>query len=215
MENLMRMSLLLFLGFISLPLSAVEDVTVLGLFPGKAMLRIEGTQRLLKVGEQSPEGVKLIAADSEQATIELDGKQRTLKLGTHISSRYINARTNTVQISPDSRGMYTVDGTINGVAINLLIDTGADTIALNSNDAKNLNIDYKRMGKKALGETASGRSEVYLVTLTSVSVGQIKLYNVDAIVFDGPFPRQALLGMTFLSRINMKRDGTLLTLEQK
>jgi aspartyl protease family protein len=213
--NLMRHTLILLLVLFSLPLAAVEDITVLGLFTGKAMLRIDGTQRLLKVGQLSPEGVKLISADSEQATIEINGRQRQLQLGTHISSQFAAAKVKTVQVWPDSNGMYSVNGSINGGSVGFLVDTGANTIALNANDAKRLNIDYKARGQKVMGETASGTSWVYLLTLDTVSVGQIKLYDVETIVFDGPHPRSALLGLTFLNRIKMKRDGSMLTLEQK
>lgn len=211
----MRLTMLLLVGLFSLPLAAVEDITVLGLFTDKAMLRIDDTRRLLKVGQQSPEGVKLIAADSEQATIEFNGKQQQLKLGTHISSHFVAAKVKTVQIWPDSNGMYSVNGMINGKSVGFLVDTGANTIALNAIDAKRLNIDYKVEGQKVLGETASGRSWVYFLKLDTVSVGQIKLRNVEAIVFDGPHPSRALLGLTFLNRVDMKRDGSLMTLEQK
>ena len=211
----MRLTLMLLLGLFSLPLAAVEEITVLALFADRAMLRIDGTQRLMKVGQQSPEGVTLIAADSEQAIIEVDGRQRQLKLGAHISSHFVAAKVKTVQIWPDSNGMYSVNGTINGRSIGFLVDTGANTIALNANDAQRIGIDYKAKGKKVMGETASGRSWVYLLTLDTVSVGQIKLHDVEGIVFDGPHPSRALLGLTFLNRINMKRDDSMMTLEQK
>ncbi|MEN8168893.1 MAG: retropepsin-like aspartic protease [Pseudomonadota bacterium] len=211
----MRLTLVVLLGLLALPVVAVDEVTVLGLFADKAMLRIDNVQRLLAVGEQSPEGVKLIAADSEQATIDINGEQRQLKLGTHISSHFAAPKVKTVQVWPDSNGMYSVNGTINGGSVGFLVDTGANTIALNANDAKRLNIDYKGKGEKVLGETASGRSWVYLLNLNTVTVGQIKLYNVEAIVFDGPHPSRALLGLTFLNRIDMSRDGSMMTLEQK
>ena len=215
MMKSMRLTLMLLFGLFSLSLAAVEEITVLALFADRAMLRIDGAQRLMKVGQQSPEGVTLIAADSEQATIEVDGRQRQLKLGAHISSHFVAAKVKTVQIWPDNNGMYSVNGTINGRSIGFLVDTGANTIALNANDAKRIGIDYKAKGKKVMGETASGRSWVYLLTLDTVSVGQIKLYDVEAIIFDGSFPSRALLGLTFLNRINMKRDDSMLTLEQK
>lgn len=211
----MRLTLMLLLGLFMQPLAAVEDITVLALFADRAMLRIDGEQRLLRVGQQSPEGVTLIAADSEQATIEFDGKQSQLRLGSHISSHFVAAKVKRVQIWPDSNGMYSVNGTINGKSIGFLVDTGANTIALNANDAQRIGIDYKTQGEKVMGETASGRSWVYLLTLDKVSVGQIKLSDVEAIVFDGPHPSQALLGLTFLNRIDMKRDNSMLTLEQK
>lgn len=213
--NPMRLPLVLLLALFALPVCAVEDITVLGLFAGKAMLRIDGTQRLLKVGQQSPEGVTLIAADSELATIEVGGRQRQLPLGNHISSQFVAAKVTSVQIWPDSNGMYSVNGSINGSSIGFLVDTGANTIALNAHDAARLNIDYKAKGKRVMGETASGVSWVYMLNLDTVSVGEIKLYNVEAIVFDGSFPSQALLGLTFLNRVDMRRDGELLTLEQK
>jgi aspartyl protease family protein len=213
--NPMRAPLILLLGLFTLSVWAVEDITVLGLFAGKAMLRIDGTQHLLKVGQRSPEGITLIAADSEQATIEVDGKQLQLPLGNHISSQFVAAKVKSVQIWPDTTGMYSVNGAINGKSIGFLIDTGANTIALNAIDAKRLNIDYKAKGQKVMGETASGTTWVYYLTLDTVTVGEIKLYNVEAIVFDGAFPSKALLGLTFLNRVDMKRDGDVLTLEQK
>lgn len=206
--------LLLISLFTMMPLFAVEEVTVLGLFADKAMLRIDGKQRLLKVGEQSPEGVRLLSADSEQATVEYNGERQQLALGAHISSKFTSPKRKTVQIWPDSNGMYSVEGEINGSSIGFLVDTGANTIALNANDAKRLGIDYKSKGQRVIGETASGRNWVYLLTFDTVSVGPIKLYNVEGIVFDGPLPRKALLGLTFLNRLSMRRDGDLLTLEQ-
>ncbi len=211
----MRTSLLLILSLFAPPLAAVEEITALGLFADKAMLRIDGTQRLLKVGQISPEGVKLIAADSEQATIEVNGKQRQIRLGSHISSKFTAAKSKKVQIWPDSLGMYSVAGAINGKSIGFLVDTGANVVALNANDAHRLGLDYKGKGVKAFGETASGVSVVYHLKLDSVSVEQIKLYDVEAIVFDGPHPRTALLGLTFLNRVNMQRNGDLMTLEQR
>lgn len=211
----MRRTLFMLLLLTSLPLAALEEITVLALFPDRAMLRIDGTQRLLRVGERSPEGVKLLAADSEQATIEYSGEQQRLELGTHISSQFVAAKVKTVQIWPDVNGMYSVNGTINGAAIDFLVDTGATTIALNAFDAKRLNLDYKAKGKRVMVETASGRSGVYLLTLDMTTVGQIKLYNVQAIVFEGAQPSTALLGQSFLNRVEMKRDGVLLTLEQR
>lgn len=67
---------------------AVEKVGVYGLFKDKAILVIDGKQRLLRAGETSPEGVKLVRADSKEAVIEIDGVQSTRGLGTHIDSRF-------------------------------------------------------------------------------------------------------------------------------
>jgi aspartyl protease family protein len=49
------------------------------------------------------------------------------------------------------------------------------------------------------------------VTLASVRVGGIELQNVEAIVIEHGLP-VALLGNSFLSRVNMRREGEAMTL---
>ena len=46
-------------------------------------------------------------------------------------------------------------------------------------------------------------------------MGDIELRNVEGAVHDGDFPPSALLGMSFLSRLNMRQDGQVLELEKK
>jgi len=193
---------------------AAEQVQVLGLFSGKAMLLIDGQRYTLSVGDTSPEGVKLLAADSNKALLEIDGKRRELTLGTQISSHYPDAKKKVVDIYPDEIGMYRVNGTINGQSIKFLVDTGASDIAMNSVQAKQLGIDYLNNGTAGLADTASARVRVYRVKLDKVTVGTIRVYDVDAMVLEGPQPGQVLLGQSFLNQLHMKREGTLLRLEQ-
>ena len=51
------------------------DMLVLGLFKDMAILRVDGVQYKLRIGETSPQGIKLIKADSEQAVLEINGQQ--------------------------------------------------------------------------------------------------------------------------------------------
>src|SRR5262245_43724910 len=61
--------------------AAATDVTVVGLSNTRASVSINGgSPRWLSVGQRSPEGVLLVAADRESATVEIDGKRRTLKM---------------------------------------------------------------------------------------------------------------------------------------
>src|SRR5690554_4054865 len=88
---------------------AVEKITVVGLFPDKAVIKIDGKQYVLSAGETSPEGVTLISSSSREAVIEMNGEQQTYGLGTHISSSYEKpAAGQTVTVAPDSTGMYEV-----------------------------------------------------------------------------------------------------------
>jgi aspartyl protease family protein len=210
----MRGFLLLLFLLTPLCVAAVERVQVLGLFTGKAVLLVDGQRHILAVGESSPEGVKLLAADSDKALIEIDGERRELALGSQISSHYPEAKKKVVDIYPDSLGMYRVRGSIDGHSVNFLVDTGASAIAMNSKLAKRLGIDYRRKGIAGVAETASAKVPVYQVKLDKVTVGAIRLYNVMAMVIEGTTTNQVLLGQSFLNQLHMKREGTLLRLEQ-
>jgi aspartyl protease family protein len=206
----------LFLFVLSMNISAVEKITISGLFNDKAIVTIDGKQRLLKVGKSSPEGVILISANAKEAVIEINGEQNIYKLGQHIGSNYKKpSGGNSVSIAPDGGGMYEVNGSINEFQVRFLVDTGATFISMNENHAKRFGINYKLEGKEALSETASGLSKIYLVNLKTVMVGGIKLRDVHAAVHHGEFPRTILLGNTFLGRVKMIREGQMLNLEEK
>ena len=210
----MRGSLLSLLLICSCNVIAVEQVQVLGLFTGKAILTIDGQRYTLQIGEVSPEGVVLIAADSDKAVLEIDGKRRELELGSQISSYYPEPKKRVAYLYQDSGGMYRGSGTINGQTISFLVDTGATAIAMNSAQAKQLDIDYLHKGIPGVAETASERVRIYVVKLDKVSVGAITVYGVDAMVIEGEQPSEVLLGQSFLNQLHMKREGSLLRLEQ-
>jgi len=199
----------------ALPALAADKVVAIGLFNGKAMLEIDGKQRMLKVGERSPEGVRLLAADSGSALVEINGEQRRMELGTQIGASYKAAERSEVQIWPDQRNMYRVTGAINGMPVDFLVDTGATTIAMNAAAARRLGIDYRVQGERGMVTTASGVAPVYRVSLNSVTVGAITLHQVEAVVLEGAQPDTVLLGMTFLGRLEMQRDGQVMVLKKK
>lgn len=190
------------------------DILVYALFQGKAVLIVDGKKRVLQVGEKSPEGITLVASDGESAVVDIDGRRERLSLATQLGS-VITAPTQTeVQLFPDASGMYFANGSVNGQVVRFLVDTGATLIAMNGALAKRLGIDY-RMGRKGTVETASGVEGAYGITLRSVKVGEIELRDVDAVVIDGGYPTEVLLGMSFLGRLEMQRDARHLLLRKK
>ncbi|MGV3654925.1 MAG: retropepsin-like aspartic protease family protein, partial [Noviherbaspirillum sp.] len=62
--------------------------------------------------------------------------------------------------------------------------------------------------------TANGQVPVYRVRLDTVRVGEIELTQVDATVQEQGLPF-ALLGMSFLNRTEMRRDGQHMTLTKR
>ena len=195
------------------------DISVNALFGGKAQLVINGGKpRMLSAGQTSPEGVKLISADSSAAVIEFQGKRRSLALGSgmRIGGADLSAGSSgsSVTLTADTQGHYVTMGQVNGGTVQFLVDTGATSIALPSADARRLGINYLN-GQRGYTQTANGRAAAYRVTLDTVKVGDITLHAVEAVVLEGDGLKIALLGMSFLNRTEMKRDGQALTLVRR
>jgi aspartyl protease family protein len=187
------------------------DVEISALFNGKAMLSINrGSPRVIAVG-QTIEGVKLLSANSSGAVLEIDGKKRTLNLGQAISTAQVVGSRPTVKLEADGGGHFVAYGSVNGRPIKFLVDTGATSIALSSAQARAMGIDLDRAQRGAV-TTASGHVRSYNVVLDNVKVGDISLNLVEAVIIDSMPGDTALLGNSFLSRLEMKREGTVLTL---
>jgi aspartyl protease family protein len=111
--------------------------------------------------------------------------------------------------------MYSTVGSINGLPVTFLVDTGASSMALNASQARRLGIDYRVVGEPTFVGTASGVTKAYRVTLETVTVGQIKQSNITAVVIEGNHPAQVLLGMSFLGRLEILHEGSMIRLKQK
>jgi len=194
---------------------AAGDVRVVGLFSGRAVLLVDGQQRLLRAGQTSPEGVQLISASSEEALLLIDGQEVTARLDGRVSARTRTPEVNEVQVWRDTAGMYTTVGSINGLPVTFLVDTGATAVAMNANQAKRLGIDYRVIGQQSGVTTASGVERAWAVTLAAVKVGDLELHNVAAVVLEGAHPVTTLLGMSYLGRLEINNDGRLMTLRKK
>jgi aspartyl protease family protein len=190
-------------------------VRVVGLFKDRAVLEIAGRQCILRVGETSPEGVRLLSADSNAAILEVDGRQIRGTLDGRVSTRIKTPQTQHVQIWRDSLGMYATVGSINGLPVSFIVDTGATQVAMNAAAARRLGIDYRVAGTPSAITTASRIERAWAVTLESVKVGEILLRNVPGIVLEGPQPEKVLLGMSYLGRLKISNDGQVLTLQKK
>lgn len=207
-------NLLLALGLLSGPLAAAPVIELHAVLGSSAVLQVDGVRRTLRVGQSTPEGVRLLALDAAAARVDVDGQTLDVPLGARAGGVIANAQTATVRIARGDGGMYLTTGTINGRTVDFLVDTGATTIAMNDATARGLGVDY-RAGEKGLVETASGISEAYSVTLREVGVGSIRVPNVRAVVIQGPQPSRVLLGMSFLSRTKIEHAQDTLVLTRK
>ena len=194
---------------------AAFRIEVQALFGGKAMLMIDGQRRTLSIGETSPEGVKLVNADSKHAVLEVDGNTKSYKPGGAISLSYAKPEHLEEMVYADDRGMFRSVGTINGRTVRFLLDTGATTVAMNKSQARQLGVDYRMKGERIVVSTASQNVKGYRVRLKSVSLGKIKQTNVEAMVIDGDHPGPILLGMSFLGNLKVEKDGKAMTIRQR
>lgn len=192
--------------------STAASVGVVGLFKDKAMVSIDGSPPKMISAGQTIQGVKLVSANSDSATFEVEGKQRTLAMGQSFAAAG-NGGKATVKLSADPSGHFITMGSINGYSVTFLLDTGASTVALPASEASRMGIKYKS-GQMVGVSTANGIIPAWRVTLNNVKLGDISLNQVEGMVVESPMPA-ALLGMSFLNRTDMKREGQIMTLTKR
>ncbi|MBE0621354.1 MAG: TIGR02281 family clan AA aspartic protease [Burkholderiales bacterium] len=189
------------------------DVALVGLIGAKAIVVIDGgAPRTLAPG-QSAEGVTLLGTEKNAAHFEIDGKKKMLRMGGRIYSAPISNK-QSVTLNADTRGHFVTDGLINGGSVRFLVDTGATFVSLPAAEAKRLGIDYLR-GQRGSMQTANGVVAAYRVKLDSVTIGDIEINNVDAMVSANGSMGVNLLGMSFLNRMRMQRDAQSMTLTRR
>jgi aspartyl protease family protein len=208
---------MLSLVLVALALSAIPgyaaDVALVGLIGAKAIVVIDGgAPRTLAPG-QSAEGVTLLGTEKDAASFEIDGKKRMLRMGGRIYSAPISKK-QSVTLNADTRGHFVTTGLINGGSVRFLVDTGATFVSLPAAEAKRLGIDYLR-GQRGSMQTANGVVTAYRVKLDSVTIGDIEINNVDAMVSANGAMGVNLLGMSFLNRMQMQRDGQSMILTRR
>jgi aspartyl protease family protein len=194
---------------------AAPQVRVVGLFPGAAVLNIGGQRKLVKVGQTGPGGVLVVSADSRGAVLRVDGVERAYALTREYSGVYAEPNKQQLSVAKGAGGHYWVAGSVNSQPMQFLVDTGATSIALNDGHARRLGIDYRAVGRPMQVSTASGTVRGWKVDLNSVKVGTLEVLGVEAVVLEGGSPTEALLGMSFLSRIGWRVEQDVLMLESK
>lgn len=207
-------TLFAWLGFICSHVHAL-NIGVVGIFPNKAVLVVDGAApKTYSAGDRINDQARLLSTDSASATFLIDGKRETISLGQHVVKSSSSSGMPSVTLQADSRGHFMVMGRINGGTISMMVDTGATMIGLSSSEAMRLGIPYKE-GKQGTVRTANGMVPVYVVKLDSVKIGDIELHHVDAAVAENGALSFALLGMSFLNRTDMRREGDRMTLTKR
>lgn len=114
-----------------------------------------------------------------------------------------------VVLRPDRTGHYVAPGFIDGLDVTFLVDTGATLVAVDERLAQRLGLVK---GMRWPMQTANGATEGWRTLLKSVRVGDIELRAVPAVIMPAGGMEEALLGMSFLQRLEMTQRGGVLTL---
>ena len=193
--------------------AAAQDVGLAGVLGSKALLMIDGGEPQAVAVGQSLAGVKVISVQGEQAVVETGGKKRPLRVGQHAIGAAPADGSGMIVMTADNQGHFYATGSVNGAAVRFLVDTGATMVSLGANDARRIGLDFNR-GQKSMTQTANGQTMVSKVKLDTVRIGDVTLHNVDALIHQTEMP-MALLGMSFLNRMEMQRDGSTMTLRKR
>jgi len=186
--------------------AAATSVLVMTAGPGRAQLLVDDrTLRSMRAGERSPEGVSLIGATYDAATLVVDGSEVILRLGERNDGR--------VTLFADRDRRFRTRLFVNGTRAIGLIDTGAEAVTIGRRLAAELGLDYAN-GRRAKLNTVVGQVPGYLVTLASVKIGPIEVANVPGVVADTDAPEfgLVLVGASFLARVQLEQHGNRLTL---
>jgi len=160
--------------------------------------------RMLRIGETSPEGVRLIEINNGVALLLIDGRQVQMRAGYATVTQTV--------LQGDSRGHFLTTASINGQPMRAMIDTGSTHVSISAAVATRLGIDYAR-GQQAISRTANGQITVYLVNLAHVQVGDIAFSNVTGSVRPDN-SEMVLIGMSFLNNVETRQVGNTMTLQR-
>ena len=122
------------------------------------------------------------------------------------------ASSTAVRVAKAADGHFWTRATADGRGVDVLIDTGASTVALTPADARTLGFATEHLRYDRTVVTAAGRVRAAPVTLARLAVGPVQVEGVPALVVDRGLER-SLLGMSFLGRLKgFSADADGLTL---
>ncbi len=193
--------------------ASAQTVSMGGSLGNNALLVIDGKPRNVAVGS-AVQGVRLVSLSGNDALVEVQGKRFTLRLGdaqVNLGGKQSEGSGKQIVLTAQSGGHFHSAGTINGKAVRFVVDTGATSVSISQDEADRIGLDYKT-GQRGMARTANGVVSFYQTTLASVRVGDVQVYNVEAIVIPAPMSF-ILLGNSFLTRFQMKRENDVMTLD--
>jgi aspartyl protease family protein len=116
-----------------------------------------------------------------------------------------------VTIPAGDFGHFNTEAEINGRSVDVMVDTGASLVALTYEDAERAGVFVRPSDFNRVALTANGQARVAPVMISEISIGDVSVRNVQAVVSERGASERTLLGMSFLGRLARveMRAGTL------
>ena len=192
-----------------------ESVLLTGSIGNRAILIVDGSVPKTVAPGQTFQNVRVLSVQDGQAVVEVKGQRLTLRMDSPVSvgGSPAPASGSRIVLPATSGGHFMALGSINGRAVNFMVDTGATVVALSVADAERVGLAYKD-GQRVTVRTANGEVGAWRVKLNSVRIGDVDVADVDAVVSPQAMPF-VLLGNSFTSRFSMRRDGDQMVLERR
>jgi aspartyl protease family protein len=196
---------------------AAQTVSLAGLLGTKALVIVDGgAPKALAAGE-THQNVKVLAVQSDRVVVEANGAKQTLRLGdvpvSVGNTGGAPASGGRIVLPVGSGGHFSALGSINGRPANMMVDTGATSVAIGKSDADRIGLDYKN-AKQVRMMTANGASTGWVIKLGVLRVGDVDIYDVEAVVVPSAMP-YVLLGNSYLARFQMNRNNDQLVLVKR
>jgi aspartyl protease family protein len=180
----------------------------------RALLVVNGTPYTVAVGAAGG-GVKLLRWQGDEAEVEVASGRVRLRVGgtpAQLGAGAV-APAREIVMTATSGGHFMPEGSINGRTARFMVDTGATLVAIGRDEATRLGLDLSG-ATKGISQTANGPVPVQILVLDRIRVGGVEINNVGAAIVPQNLPF-VLLGNSFLSRFQMRRDNDVMQLTLK
>ncbi len=199
------------------PPAGSQTVGLSGVLGTKALVIVDGSPPKVLAPGETHKGVKVISAQGDLAVILIAGKQHTLRVGdapANVGGKGGEDSNGTrIVLTSSGGGHFVTLGQINGRSAEMVVDTGATSLAMSALQAERLGVEFKN-GQPVQMSTANGVIPGWRLKLAAVKVGDVTVREVDAVVSSGSMP-YVLLGNSFLTRFQMTRTNDQLVLEKR
>ena len=120
-----------------------------------------------------------------------------------------HSSSSTLVLKRNQAGHYVAPGTINGVQVQFLLDSGATLISIPASIAAKAHLNE---GAEVGSNTANGVVNAYQTQVDEVRLGGLIRYQAQALINTADQGQDVLLGMNFLKHYQWQQRGDTLTL---